>query len=359
MRLNFYVTVIDTSVFTKTLLGTTAVESATVFINSISYYNSFDTLSDSLGNAIFEDILPDKYNISVTKRIPGHIAEQVTGSPLDRVLNGQIQNLEVFGDEFSTIVYVVPATLGQLVISEIYYNGSPPDPFPYYFHDQFTELYNNSDDTLYMDSLIIADVDYGYRDDDYIHSIHAYMFPGNGKDYPVAPGEFIIVAQDGTDHSAVNHSSIDLSSADFEYYAPMGSDVDIPEVTNMIQLHHKYGVDFLYSVMNDAIVLIKVKNPYAYGYDQHNCILFPKYAVLDGVEYRDNLAEVEYKRLDSSIDAGLTGGFEMYSGKSIQRRIDHYEDNRTILMDNNNSSIDFQVIDHPTLRYFFDDAGGK
>jgi len=74
----------------------------------------------------------------------------------------------------------------------------------------------------------------------------------------------------------------------------------------------------------------------------------PKSAIFDAVEYRDNLTEVDYKRLDPSLDAGLTGGLETYQGKSIQRKIDRIVDGRIILMDNNNSSIDFEILDTPT-----------
>jgi hypothetical protein len=359
MRLDLTVTVLDTSLFTQTLYNQVEVESAAVFISSISYYNFLDTLTDSTGQAAFGQILPDRYNISVTKRLLSQQVAHVTGSPTERVLNGQLQDVEIFGDDFQLTIYVTPVAIGELLISEIYYNGSRPDPIPYYFHDQYTEIYNNSDSTIYLDSLIIADADYGYIDDDYIHSIHAYMFPGSGRNYPLAPGELVIVAQDAIDHSLANHSSINLTDADFEYYVKNQGDVDNPDAENMVQLHHKYGIDFLYSVMNDAIVLIRLKDPFAYGYDSHDCILFPKSAVIDGVEYRDNLAEVEYKRLDPGIDAGLTGGFEMYRGKSIQRRIERYQEGRAVLMDNNNSSIDFQVIDHPSIRYFFEEGDVK
>jgi hypothetical protein len=178
------------------------------------------------------------------------------------------------------------------------------------------------------------------------------MFPGTGRDYPLYPGEFVIVAQDAVNHTEAVPNSVDLSRADFEYYVGP-PDVDQPDVENMIKLHHKYGIDFLYSVFNDAIVLLKVKDPFAYGYSQFDCILLPKSAVIDGVDYRDNLSEVDYKRLDASIDAGLTGGFESYQHKSVERRIDTYDGDRIILMDNNNSSIDFQVLDHPTPGYLF------
>ena len=349
MRLNLTVTVKDTTGFSMENYGTELVENATVYLNSVSYYTNFDTLSDSTGTAVFFQILPDNYNLSVTKRMVSNFTKVS--------MNGSLVNIEVFGEDQNVTIYVQPAVASQMVISELYYNGSPPQPpyyIPQYFHDQFTEIYNNSDEIVYLDSIIVADLDFGHADEDYIYAVHAYMFPGTGKDYPLYPGEFVVLAQDAIDHTIAVPNSVDLSGADFEYFVG-GGDVDQPNVENMIKIHHKYGVDVVYSVFSDAVVLLKVKDPYAYGYSQFDLILFPKSAVIDGVDYRDNLAEVEYKRLDASIDAGLTGGFEAYKNKSVHRKIDAYDGDRVILMDNNNSSIDFQVLDHPTPGYLFDE----
>lgn len=353
MRLLLTVTVIDTSAYTRAMNDTTLVDSASVTIHSIAYQHEFQTLTEDYGRAGFADILPDRYNISATKRLPPEVVQQITGVPSERVLNGQLQDVAVDADHNELEVYVVPMPIGRLLFSEIYYNGAPPNP-AFYFHDQFTELYNNSDSTIYLDSLIIADVDYGYVEEDFIHAIHAYMFPGSGTDYPLLPGQFVIVAQDGKNHLDSNPNSLDLSGADFEYYAKGMGDVNIPEVPDMIQLHHKYGVDFLYSVMNDAIVLVKMDDPYEYGYDGYNQLLIPKTAVLDGIEYREDLSEIDRKRLDITIDAGLTGGLPAYSGKSVERKISERRGDRLILMDNNNSSIDFQVLDDPTPGYIWD-----
>jgi len=353
MRLNYYVTVMDTSGLTESLTGDIVVKDAQVFASSISYQNYVEQKSDENGKAILENILPDVYNFSVTRRYSKEDVESVTGQSVERVLNGQFQSVNIT-EEDSIEIYVNPVSLGKLVFSEIYYNGSPADPIPYYFHDQFTELYNNSADTIYLDSMLIADIESGFAEEGFIHAVHAYMFPGTGKDYPLAPGEFKLIAQDAVNHSEYNHSSIDLSWCDFEYFVEDKGDVNY-DATDMIQIHHKYGNDFLYSVMNNALVIMKVKNPYEWGYDDFERILLPKDNIFDAVEYRDNLSEVEYKRLDPSLDAGITGGFEMYSGQSIQRKIERYEGERAILMDNNNSSIDFQVLEKPTPGYFFDE----
>jgi len=341
MRFDLNITVIDTSGNTRSVYGTDYLPDAKVYLNSISYGNVYDTMTDSAGNARFDAILPDMYNIAVSKRL---VTDYSTV-----LLNGQVVNTTIAGGDQNIILVVQSSKSSKIIFSEIYYNGSVKNPIPYYYHDQFTELYNNSEDVVYLDSLIIADAEYGYRDEDYIHSVHAYMFPGDGDDYPLAPGEMVIVAQDAMNHSANN--SVDLSGAEFEYYAYGQSDVDYP-ATNMIQLHHKYGVDFLYSVKSSAIVLLKVADPYAYGYDNNNQIQLPKSAVLDGVEYKEDLTDYDYKRLGPTIDAGITGGFEMYQSKSIQRKIDYYQNGRAILIDNNNSSIDFKVITPPPPHSF-------
>jgi len=350
LRLDFVVIAQDTTGFMELLEGKTFVDSARVFVNSYSYHNTYEDFTDENGQVVFQSILPDRYSVSITRFLSPDEVMKVTGVRIARVLNGQIKEIEVSGGVCSTTVYLYPSQLGSIVFSEIYYNGAPPPP-PYYYHDQFTELYNNSDSVMYLDGLIIADVEYGYVDDEYIHAVHAYMFPGSGTDYPLNPGEFVIIAQDAIDHTEANANSVDLSDADFEYYAPNQPDVDNPDVENMIMVHHKYGYDFLYSVMNCGIVLLRVDDPYAVGYDNFDNILFPKENVIDGVEYRDNLSEVEYKRLSSDIDAGLTGGFEAYRGKSIERKIGYYREGRAILLDNNNSSIDFEVLSRPTPGY--------
>ncbi|RKY53113.1 MAG: hypothetical protein DRP93_07095, partial [Candidatus Neomarinimicrobiota bacterium] len=195
---------------------------------------------------------------------------------------------------------------------------------------------------------LIADVEYGFAEDSVIHAVHAYMFPGDGDDYPIESGQMIVIAQDAIDHSPYPINSVNLLNADFEYYVADKGDVDNISVTNMIQLHHKYGVDFLYSVFNNAILLMKVQDPFKLGYDEFNRILLPKDDVIDGVEYRDNVAEMNMKRVDGSIDGGLTGGIPSYSSQSVERYIDHYEDGRMILKDNNNSSLDFHVNKPPT-----------
>lgn len=176
--------------------------------------------------------------------------------------------------------------MGGFVIKQIYYAGSDTKKAALN-RDNFIEIYNNSDEVLYADSLIIGlaygkanrnSDDYslpnnqfdwsksvgmdaaGDANEDYIYAKGLFMVPsdGTGKRYPVQPGHSIILA--GT---AVNHGggytdakgvvqkaedptlTVDLSGADFEVWfydydqrenpgrTPLASDVDNPDVPNM------------------------------------------------------------------------------------------------------------------------------
>ena len=345
-RFDLQISIRDSSEFTLLENGSSLVNGATVYLSGQQFQLTLQKSTNENGTVEFNELLPDIYTITAQKRIPADIAEAITGAPVERVLSGQFEPLQLTCNEQVPELWLSLVSLSDLLISEIYYSGAAPNP-PYYFHDQFLEIYNNSADTIYLDSLIVADVDFGYAADSVIHAIHAYMIPGNGSDVPLPPGECLIIAQDAIDHSAINPNSINLTGADFEYYVSTSGDVNNPNVPDMIQLQHKYGVDFLYSVMNDALCILKVKDPYNLGYDNHNCLLLPKSAILDAVEYRENLNDTN-KRLDNTLDAGKTGGIPMYKGKSVSRKIERIENGQIILMDNNNSSIDFEILEKPT-----------
>lgn len=347
MRFSVQVTIIDT---TATGIDS-LVTGANVTMQSITYGEIHEGETNALGQALFHDLLPDRYNILAS------------GNRVDLteiiIINGQLQDTSLFIENNDTLDLSIIAQTSRtsaLVISEIYYTGAIANPIPQYFHDQFTEIYNNSSQTIYLDSLLIADVEYGFADDSVIHAVHAYMFPGDGDDYPIGPGEFRVIAQDAIDHSPYPISSVNLLDSDFEYYVADKGDVNNVSVPDMIQIHHKYGIDFLYSVFNNAVLLMDVKEPFKLGYDEFNRILLPKRSVVDGIEYRDNVAEFNMKRVDESIDGGLTGGIPAYSSQSVERYIDRYEEGRMILMDNNNSSLDFHVLKPPTPGFVQEEA---
>ena len=153
----------------------------------------------------------------------------------------------------------------SLVISEWAFNAHA------YQYGGFLELYNNSDTTVYLDGMLIArgfDVAFDYpnfpcalytsvtNDPTSIWARVIQKFPGTGRDYPVAPGQTIVIATDAIDHRPVDSSAIDLRSANFEFTAPV--DVDNPAVPNMIDvgiinLNHGLRWDLVVAVVVVAL----------------------------------------------------------------------------------------------------------
>lgn len=340
--------VVDTSYVTEGIYQRAFVPGAEVTLTSVNYGLSYKSTSDKNGWALFHYLIPDYYNCSVQKIYPEDTIFYYLGYKREEILVGSLaaRKMSSPSDSQRVLLKQVPRT--PFVISEIYYNGAPPPP-PLYYHDQFTEIYNNSSVTEYLDGYIIGDQDYGYKDDPfYMYSIHLYQFPGNGQDYPVPPGGTVIIAQDAENHLLKNTHSLDLSHADFEYYNPLSNDIDNPDVPNMIQLHHKYGFDFLYSTRNDAIFIAKLEEGDTLAYGPFDLILSPKCRVIDGVEYKEDVTNYDVKRFPDEIDAGITGGLPGYQGKSIARKVFKVIGDLKVLMDNNNSSIDFHVLDQPS-----------
>ncbi len=349
VQISVQVRTADTSFVTRGIMDTVIVAGAKVELKSVSYGIIYKSVSDSRGIAAFSDIIPDLYHITVNKLYPADIVKQHLAIQKDVNLVGSLSAVPLSTSDEIVEILLKPVFASNLVISEIYYNGAMPPP-AYYFHDQFTEIYNNSSETVYLDSFAVCDPSYSSREDaEFLHCVHLYKFPGSGMDYPLAPGEHVIIAQDAINHQVYNANSVDLRAADFEYYNRLSGDVDVKEVPNMIQLHHKYGNDFLYSVMNASIVLVKLEAADSvWQYDQFNEILVPNGRAVDGVEYRESTSEFEYKHLPDEIDAGITGGSPAYKGKSVARKILNIVEGQIILMDNNNSSTDFEVLDKPT-----------
>ncbi len=345
MRFSAEITILDTTMSTRDSL----VSGAQVTMQSITYEQRYISETGADGIAFFNNLIPDRYNIIAS-------GKRVNASGVV-IINGQLQNTSLYIENNDTLkldIIAQTSSTQALVISEIYYSGAK-SIIPTYYHDQFVELYNQSNETVYLDSIIIANVEDINTDTAYFESGHVRMFPGSGNDYPVEPGQFIVSAQDAIDHSPYPVKSVDLSHADFEHYCTDIGDVDNDEVTNTIEIHKRNpGADVLYSTLNDAIVLLKIKNPYQWGYTDSDVpyIYLPKSAIFEGVDYRENTTEYDRKHLSETVDGGITGGIPRYSSKSVERYIDHIDDNgKIIFMDNNNSSLDFHVLRSPTPGY--------
>jgi hypothetical protein len=307
--------------------------------------------TDSNGVAIISMVQTGYYDIIVSRKVSETEMFKATGNKIEAVLNGQKVNQFLDKNTTNYEISINIAQLGTIIFSEIYYNGAKAPPSSY-FMDQYTELYNNTDSIRYVDGLIIANVYKGFvNDKEFAHSRIVWQFPGSGNQYPIKPGGFIIVAQDAIDHRQSHPNSIDLSSADFEYYneRPDNKDIDNPDVKNMIRILMNTQFDWNYSVMSDALILARIPDVNTLNRDSQGNLLIPISSIIDGVEWISD-RDLQQKRLSPLIDMSCTGGMPIYTGKSIERKILRKTGNRAILMDNNNSALDFDTIPVPTLR---------
>jgi hypothetical protein len=234
----------------------------------------------------------------------------------------------------------------KLIINEIYYCG--PINHAFYFFDQFVELYNASNDTVYLDGLLVGRArQYAHPDmetNDFVQAISLFRFPGEpleGQDYPLAPGEFSVLAGDALDHSLYIANAMDLSNADWEFYDQYGGDIDNPAPNISNQLPER-AIDFMINLGHNAVILSDGSDWY-YGEERISgngqYVHFPIETVIDVVEYSSSSEST--KEITARLDAGFAGiGMLKYSGKSVERRL--------LGFDTNNSTLDFVINAVPT-----------
>ncbi len=316
-----------------------AVPGATVSLQARTheYVDVVDALDGTAGFAL----LPaGDYMLFARMEIPSGAQKKVLAGFIDVNVNGP-------GTVTDTIIVDV-VIVNALMMNEIYYAGG--DYSKFYFYDQFVELYNSSQDTLYLDGCVLTRNFPSDRETieeiDHVRAIYAFQFPGvpiSGRQYPIYPGQLLVVAADAVDHS-LYANAVDLSGADWEFFNPLGSDYDVPGIPNVVSVHPESGNDFMINLSHNAVVFATGEEVgfetyiNSSGYERTR-ITLPLYTVIDGVEYATNSDAT--KELTVRVDAGFAGlGCTKYSLQSTERR--------EIGMDVNNSTFDFILLGPPT-----------
>lgn len=328
------------------------------------------------GKATFAEVLPGTYTISASKNLSSTEAEQLTGIPKEISLNA-IQNNAVVatGANASFDLKLQGSAVGNLVFKEVYYTGSKTPLGGMYFSDQFMEIYNNSTDTIYLDSLCIADV-YGVsglvnpgnppspfqNDKNNVYANSIWRIPGGGKDHPLAPGKSIIIAQDGVNHKdeALNpNSPVDLSTANWETYneRPDSRDADAPNVPNLERVYFTGGFDWLVTVFGPGLVIFKadfssLEQVPIPGSSLSPRIKIPNAAIIDAFEALKDGESAGFKRIPEGLDAGFVFAANTYTAESFRRKTSKTINGRRVLQDTNNSGNDFEKLATPTPRSF-------
>lgn len=326
--------------------------------------------SDADGNVNWNNIVPGVYTVSVSRTLSLDEAEQLTGNRTEIFLNGSISPLKITPETTSTSLQLKGSAAGGFVFKEYYYTGSPNA----YFYDLFMEIYNNSTDTLYADSICMGNTKtnglggtvQGFRDStEAVYLAHTWMVPGNGKTYPIAPGKSFIIAMDGINHKTEPlgnpNSPVNLGAgiADFETYYPYTNrDADAADVPNLIHVYASTtaGFDWLPGVFGHGIIIFKHPDPVNLPtYTEPNTSATTRYMripianILDGIDCVANTTVTpDKKRLPVAVDAGMGTVGATYNSKSLRRKIKTQIDGRRILVDTNNSTTDFEINNTPT-----------
>lgn len=271
--------------------------------------NAKITLTDLNANTKINNLTPGSYDISASVTFTREEYLKLTGEDPGATVsfNFAYKNRLLNKSEILDL-QLIAGTLGDFVIKQVYYAGSD-NKVGALFRDQFIEIYNNTDQVLYADSIYVARL-YGRQsttskvhyfqpneqydwsksqgmpadlaataNTHYSYVRELFMIPGNGKTYPVQPGASIVIAQNALNHKmpfvgadgkeiTIKDPSltVDLSQADFEtYYAklpgvnPLASDIDNPNVPNMEILEYNGRDMILDNPGRDAFAIFKGK----------------------------------------------------------------------------------------------------
>ncbi|MCU0633241.1 MAG: DUF4876 domain-containing protein [Gemmatimonadaceae bacterium] len=359
-----------------------AAAGARVVLASTERSTADTLLADAQGSVRFGRVIPGSYTLSASRALTADEAFTLTGQRTAVALAAALpaRAVQAGGDTLVTLA-LQGSRLGNLVIKEVYYTGSRTPSGDTYFSDQFIELYNNSTDTLFLDSLYIADV-FGNSgqinptslptpfntDATSVYASSIWQFPGTGRQRPLPPGRSVILAQDGINHRTDPlgnpNSPVDLSTADFESFNQRDDnrDVDAPNVPNLTRVWFTGGFDWLWTVFGPGLVVFRAP-PTGFVLDTVRVpgspalpprVRIPNAWVIDAFEGLQNGGSGSYKRLPAALDAGFVFATGTYTSESFRRRTAATIGGRRVLQDRNNSAEDFERLSRPTPRTFDD-----
>ncbi|HHV41209.1 MAG TPA: DUF4876 domain-containing protein [Bacteroidales bacterium] len=314
------------------------------------------------------DILPGIYTVTVSSEKNEH------GFTYN--YSGNAVNIDIVTDNKPVSIKVGASKSGALVFKEVYYSGSRTPTGGSYFRDQFYEIYNNSDAVQNVRGLCIAILNPltatanlpvwdGPDADKYVYAGTIWQVPDD-TDYPLNPGESIIIAQMADDHQKSNlnpTSPVNLLSAEFETFINTTAIIqDNPAINMDMAFWPRPTPQWLTTVFGGAFVIFmpsipidpnsetEVVSPVGQTAQSYR---IPIEDVIDALENVGNENQMQLKRMPAVLDAGAVTVGGTYVSKSVARRVkETLPDGRVILYDTNNSTYDFEVMDTPTIRRY-------
>ena len=341
----------------------------------VSY--TFET--DVCGMVNVPSIVPGIYDITTHAELSGKeykalLKDAPALEDNAKVIVGvSLMNQKLFSAENLTI-RLSAAVVKGLLISKVYYSGTRDNMDRTYTSDSYIEIFNNSDEVIAIDGKYlglaesVSPAAYPANENpDSIFLRQICRFPGSGSDYPIQPGESIVVAaRSARNHQESAATSVDLSHADFEVKVIEGS--GNPDVPMLPLISNSTTIQTL-NLLNggpNAVVLFETDEdvlswPEVYQRGKTSGEMFRrihKSVVTDAVECLKKPAQtapdVNSKRLQQDIDAGyaVLTSVNGYNHESVERKVSRFEGGRYYLQDTNNSSTDFVVCTDPTPKKY-------
>jgi hypothetical protein len=353
----------------------------TVTLRSQRLTYTVETNAD--GEALFKNIVPDIYSIYASWDLSSDEYAEMANSvvaPKPALISGIQSKMKIFNQDsiqLSTLLSVKQS----LLISKVYASGTLDNNNLLYDADPYIEIFNNSDEIQYMDSVYLALVEgdnpMGFPAALFPTTIHArqlYRFPGTGKQYPVSPGKSVVICNSAVNHSEDVPTSVDLRQADFEFKGDKFTNNDA--VTPMVLIYSSYlaikEINLQRNGVNSVCIFKTKDDVSSYPIDyipgktsgnrfiELNSAEYKENDVFDGVEIIKYKAtgspDINTKRLQNFIDAGYTN-ISNTSGKnheSSDRKVDKKRSTATriYLQDTNNSQSDFVTVTDPTPKKY-------
>jgi len=350
-------------------------------VNSKEVYTvSNITSSNGVFTGTVNDVPVGTYNVNLT----GDIEFTKNGVNGSSKIDQTIENVAIAEGnanvKFSVNTF---SAEGGLLISEIYFTGSTTPEGNQYNNDQYLIISNNSDVTLYADSVAIIESAFlTTTKQDYTPDIMKdtasvdaiYMIPGSGKDVAVEPGKSLVIALNGKNHLEANSNSLDLSNADFEFYDessnPNYLDEDNANVPNLDKyycytltyfgLHNRGFKSYAIAKMQGDKEEFLNKNFYQAAYvftfgefsfdKSTDAYKIPNSWILDAVSLSVE-SVYQWQVFASSLDAGWAHCGSIDHDKTrYNKAVVRKKDSNGKWIDTNNSTNDFESDATPSLK---------
>ncbi|MDD4068362.1 MAG: DUF4876 domain-containing protein, partial [Bacteroidales bacterium] len=314
------------------------------------------------GYLTVDDVIPGIYTITVSA--------EMNANGFTYNYSGSIVNQEIIRSGVRQKVKVESSKSGNILLKEVYYCGSKTPSGGSYFRDQFYEIYNNSATVQNVRGLCISllnpmtatanlPVWSGPDADKYVYGLQIWQIPTD-KDYPLNPGESVIIAQMADDHQKPTlnpNCPVNLITAEFETFVRSSSIIsDNPAINMTMAFWPSPTPQWLTTVFGGAFVIYFPSEPIVPGNyvtavgSTTKCYKIPIAEVVDALELVGNPNQMNLKRMPTVLDAGAQTVGGTYKGMSVARRVKETVNGRVVLYDTNNSTNDFEVKDTPMIR---------